>query len=176
MLLHKTTNENNKLRDTIRKYYRAEEEQVINELLPIAQLSNNSQIKVNKKAVKLAEHLRKTAQKSGNIQNLLNQYALSTDEGIVLMCLAEALLRVPDSTTADRLIRDKLLTGNWSSHIGNSDSFFVNASSWGLLLSGEVVSFNKEDKEIYINSLKKSIGKLGTPNIKNWDDNYKGEN
>lgn len=166
MLLHKITNDNNELRDTIRKYYRAEEEQVINELLPIAQLSNNSQIKVNKKAVELAEQVRKTAQKSGNIQNLLNQYALSTDEGIVLMCLAEALLRVPDSTTADRLIRDKLLTGNWSSHIGNSDSFFVNASSWGLLLSGEVVSFNKEDKEIYINSLKKSIGKLGEPIIR----------
>ena len=64
MLLHKITNDNNELRDTIRKYYRAEEEQVINELLPIAQLSNNSQIKVNKKAVELAEQVRKTAQKS----------------------------------------------------------------------------------------------------------------
>ena len=73
---------------------------------------------------------------------------------------------VPDSTTADRLIRDKLLTGNWSSHIGSSESFFVNASSWGLLLSGEVVSFNKEDQKIHINNLKKSIGKLGEPVIR----------
>ena len=154
------------MRNTIRKYYRADEDMVVKELLPLAKLCNSAQIKVDSKAVELAKQVRCTAQKSGNIQNLLNQYALSTDEGIVLMCLAEALLRVPDSTTADRLIRDKLLTGNWSSHIGSSESFFVNASSWGLLLSGEVVSFNKEDQEIHINNLKKSIGKLGEPVIR----------
>ena len=166
MHLPKNIDTKNSMRNTIRKYYRADEDMVVKELLPLAELCSSVQIKVDTKAVELAKQVRCTAQKSGNIQNLLNQYALSTDEGIVLMCLAEALLRVPDSTTADRLIRDKLLTGNWSSHIGSSESFFVNASSWGLLLSGEVVSFNKEDQEIHINNLKKSIGKLGEPVIR----------
>lgn len=166
MYLPLTIDTSNKLRNTIRQYYRADETAVIEELLPLAQLDHTAQERASQKAIELAGQIRHTAQKGGNIQNLLNQYALSTDEGIVLMCLAEALLRVPDSITADRLIRDKLLTGNWSSHIGGSDSFFVNASSWGLLLSGRVVSFNNEDAQDHINSLKKSIGRLGEPVIR----------
>ena len=66
----------------------------------------------------------------------LHEYALSSEEGVVLMCLAEALLRIPDADTADRLIRDKLGTGDWEHHIGRSDSAFVNASTWALMLTG----------------------------------------
>ncbi len=154
------------LRRRIREHYRADEALVINSLWPVAELNETSRARVDAKAVDLAGQVRRAAHNGGSIQNLLNEYALSTNEGIVLMCLAEALLRVPDKTTADRLIRDKLMGGDWSSHLGGSDSLFVNASSWGLLLSGRVVSFNQGEQEQTINGLKKTIGRLGEPLIR----------
>jgi RHH-type proline utilization regulon transcriptional repressor/proline dehydrogenase/delta 1-pyrroline-5-carboxylate dehydrogenase len=156
----------NPLRNRIRQHYRADEADVINSLLPLAELDQQSRLRVDAKAVSLAGQVRQAAHNGGSIQNLLNEYALSTNEGIVLMCLAEALLRVPDKTTADRLIRDKLMSGDWASHLGGSDSLFVNASSWGLLLSGRVVKFNQEEQEQTINGLKKTIGRLGEPLIR----------
>ena len=73
---------------------------------------------------------------------LFLEYGLDTREGILLMCLAEALMRVPDSATADALIKDKLGGANWKSHLGNSDSVFVNAATWGLMLTGGVVALD----------------------------------
>lgn len=73
------------------------------------------------------------------IDALLLEYSLDTQEGILLMCLAEALMRIPDSATADALIKDKLTVADWKSHLQNSDSVFVNASTWGLMLTGKVV-------------------------------------
>jgi RHH-type proline utilization regulon transcriptional repressor/proline dehydrogenase/delta 1-pyrroline-5-carboxylate dehydrogenase len=116
------------------------------------------------------EGIRAAQSGSGGVDALLNEFALSTEEGIVLMCLAEALLRVPDKLTIDRLIRDKLLAGNWGSHLGNSDSLFVNASAWGLLLTGKVVSYSDEDRDIKqthrIGLLKKTVNRLGEPVIR----------
>ena len=85
---------------------------------------------------------------------------------VVLMCLAEALLRVPDSLTMDRLIRDKLADGDWSSHLGNSESLFVNASAWGLLLTGKVVTYNDEQKRQQLGLLRKTMGRVGEPVIR----------
>ncbi len=166
MLLSKFVDTGNKLRSAIRQHYRCDETKVIEDLLPLAALEQDAQSRVDVKALELAGLVRKAAQSGSHIQNLLNEYALSTNEGIVLMCLAEALLRVPDSTTADRLIRDKLLGGDWSSHIGGSDSFFVNASAWGLLMSGRVVRLNDESKRHNINKLKKTVSRLGEPIIR----------
>ena len=73
------------------------------------------------------------------VEAFLHEYSLSTREGIMLMCLAEALLRIPDAQTRDRLIRDKLGLGDWARHLGHSDSLFVNASTWGLMLTGRFV-------------------------------------
>jgi RHH-type proline utilization regulon transcriptional repressor/proline dehydrogenase/delta 1-pyrroline-5-carboxylate dehydrogenase len=70
---------------------------------------------------------------------LLRQYHLASTEGVVLMCLAEALLRIPDAYTADRLIADKLAEGDWERYLGNSESLLVNASTWGLMLTGRLV-------------------------------------
>ncbi|MDQ6592544.1 1-pyrroline-5-carboxylate dehydrogenase, partial [Enterobacter hormaechei] len=68
----------------------------------------------------------------------------SSQEGVALMCLAEALLRIPDKATRDALIRDKIANGNWSQHLGQSPSMFVNAASWGLLITGKLVSTHTE--------------------------------
>ena len=97
---------------------------------------------------------------------MLNEFSLSSEEGVVLMCLAEALLRVPDADTADDLIRDKLANGDWSAHLGNSDSIFVNASSWGLLLTGKLVNYSDRKKQTQFNLLKKTVGRLGEPVIR----------
>ena len=154
------------LRSAIREHYRCGEAAIMETLLPLARLNPQAQARVESRALRLTQDARKAAQSGSGIQNLLNEYALSTQEGIVLMCLAEALLRVPDSTTADRLIRDKLISGDWSSHIGNSDSFFVNSSAWGLFVSGRVVGFNDEEKRSHINRLQKTVGKIGEPIIR----------
>ena len=82
--------------------------------------------------------------KSGLVQGLLQEFSLSSQEGIALMCLAEALLRIPDTATRDALIRDKIKDGDWHSHLGKSPSLFVNAAAWGLLLTGKLVATHSE--------------------------------
>ncbi|KAF1019285.1 MAG: Bifunctional protein PutA [Paracidovorax wautersii] len=82
--------------------------------------------------------------KAGLVQGLLQEFSLSSQEGIALMCLAEALLRIPDSATRDALIRDKISRGNWQSHLGQSPSLFVNAAAWGLMLTGKLVATHSE--------------------------------
>lgn len=166
MLLSSPLYEVSELRSAIRVNYRSDEEEVLERLLPLAELDDGAQDRVNQRALQLAKTIRKRAKNNTGIQDMLNEYALSTQEGIVLMCLAEALLRVPDATTADRLIRDKLISGDWSSHLGNQDSFFVNASAWGLLLSGRVVSFNEEQRRRELGRLKKTVGRMGEPVIR----------
>jgi RHH-type proline utilization regulon transcriptional repressor/proline dehydrogenase/delta 1-pyrroline-5-carboxylate dehydrogenase len=81
----------------------------------------------------------------GGIESFLQQYDLSTPEGVLLMCVAEALLRIPDAATADALIRDKLSRGDWERYVGASDSLFVNASTWGLMLTGRLTRIEHED-------------------------------
>lgn len=92
----------------------------------------------------LVEHVREREDQGSGVEMLLHQYDLSSQEGVVLMCLAEALIRIPDADTADRLIRDKLARGDWSGHLGESRSLFVNASTWGLMLTGKVVGLDEE--------------------------------
>src|SRR5947199_447507 len=81
----------------------------------------------------------------GGIESFLQQYDLSTPEGVLLMCVAEALLRIPDAATADALIRDKLSRGDWDRYLGESDSLLVNASTWGLMLTGRLTRIEPAD-------------------------------
>lgn len=76
----------------------------------------------------------------GTVEGLIREYALSTQEGVALMCLAEALLRIPDAATRDALIRDKISAGDWQSHVGHSSSLFVNAATWGLVVTGKLTA------------------------------------
>ncbi|WP_334119188.1 bifunctional proline dehydrogenase/L-glutamate gamma-semialdehyde dehydrogenase PutA, partial [Limnobacter sp.] len=91
------------------------------------------------------ERLRKVQKHSAGINQLMGEYRLSTQEGVALMCLAEALLRIPDSQTRDELIRDKLSHANWAVHLGHSSSLFVNASTWGLFIAGHWVQMPGDD-------------------------------
>lgn len=148
-----------------RDTYRQDEDAVIASLLPQARLAAPMRARAWDKARELVVGIRRAQTGKGGVDALLNEFSLSTEEGIVLMCLAEALLRVPDKETTDSLIRDKLTQGDWSSHLGNSDSMFVNASAWGLLLTGKVVSYN-ESQHQQIGLLKKTVNRFGEPVIR----------
>ncbi|MDO8862859.1 bifunctional proline dehydrogenase/L-glutamate gamma-semialdehyde dehydrogenase PutA [Haliea sp. E1-2-M8] len=154
------------IRREMATFYRRDEAEVLAHLLPIADISQAARSRAWERARTLVIKIRKAQQGKGGVDALLQEYALSTEEGIVLMCLAEALLRVPDRLTVDRLIRDKLADGDWSSHLGNSESLFVNASAWGLLLTGKVVNYNDEDNPRQFGLLKKTMGRLGEPVIR----------
>ena len=91
-------------------------------------------------ARRLVEAVRRQRHGHGGIDHLMQEFSLSTREGVALMCLAEALLRIPDAATADRLIRDKLAHGDWRAHLGGSPSLFVNAATWGLMIGGKLVA------------------------------------
>ncbi|OZI42922.1 trifunctional transcriptional regulator/proline dehydrogenase/L-glutamate gamma-semialdehyde dehydrogenase [Bordetella genomosp. 4] len=102
--------------------------------------------------------------KAGLVQGLLQEFSLSSQEGIALMCLAEALLRIPDTATRNVLIRDKISHGNWKEHVGQSPSMFVNAAAWGLMLTGKLVATHSERG--MTNSLGRLIAKGGEPLIR----------
>lgn len=143
------------IRAAINHAYRVDELSLITELCEKATLGPQQLIDIKNSATKLVESVRTDRKKSTGIDSFLTEYALSSDEGIALMCLAEALLRVPDSATIDNLIKDKLSGGDWKSHIGQSDSFFVNATTWALMLTGKILTPEKAQT-----TLSKSLMKL----------------
>ncbi len=115
-------------------------------------------------ATKLIEGARR--RKASGIDAFLHQYGLATDEGIALMCLAEALLRVPDNATADALIRDKLGGVEWAEHMGESSSTFVNAATFSLMMTGEVLERPDEHQRGMGATLKRTVGRMGEPVIR----------
>src|SRR5262245_23829394 len=123
----------------ITERYLADEAAVLAELIERATLAPEQATRVRRNAAVLVEAIRRRQQDTSGVDALLRAYDLSSGEGIVLMCLAEALLRIPDADTADRLIADKLGSADWQSHLGKSESLFVNASTWALLLTGRIV-------------------------------------
>ena len=95
-------------------------------------------------ATRLMIALREKRSRASGVDALMHEFSLSSEEGIALMCLAEALLRIPDQPTADRLIADKISRGDWRKHLGASPSLFVNATVWGLLITGKLVGLHGE--------------------------------
>lgn len=140
MLERSVTRTLDSLRIKINAAYRADEQSLVMQLIDEATLSDEQVTCIAEKARGLVEQVRKARKKSTGIDSFLTEYALSSDEGIALMCLAEALLRVPDKPTIDSLIKDKLSLGNWKTHKGQSESFFVNATTWALMLTGNVLN------------------------------------
>ncbi|EOV9671992.1 trifunctional transcriptional regulator/proline dehydrogenase/L-glutamate gamma-semialdehyde dehydrogenase [Cronobacter turicensis] len=154
-------------RAAITAAWRRAETDAVPMLLEQARLPQPVADKTHQLAWSLAEKLRnqKTASgRAGMVQSLLQEFSLSSQEGVALMCLAEALLRIPDKATRDALIRDKISNGNWHSHIGRSPSLFVNAATWGLLFTGRLVSTHNEAS--LSRSLNRIIGKSGEPLIR----------
>jgi RHH-type proline utilization regulon transcriptional repressor/proline dehydrogenase/delta 1-pyrroline-5-carboxylate dehydrogenase len=126
-------------RAAISTAYLADETACIRSLLREAKLDHEAYERVQQRASQLVQIVRKKYHRHGGLDAFLHEYDLSSQEGVVLMCLAEALLRIPDDENADRLIHDKLLKGEWERHLGHSHSLFVNASAWGLMLTGRLV-------------------------------------
>jgi predicted transcriptional regulator len=155
------------LRASITAAYRRPEPEVVPMLIEQARLPAQMAEATNKLAASIAEKLRNQKSaggRAGIVQGLLQEFSLSSQEGVALMCLAEALLRIPDKGTRDALIRDKISTGNWQPHLGNSPSLFVNAATWGLLLTGKLVATHNEAG--LTSSLSRIIGKSGEPMIR----------
>src|SRR6516225_676693 len=127
------------LRQAIRAAYRQDETVAVARILATATLPADTVERIERRAQGLVAEARRRRIGKGGIDALLHEYALSTPEGIALLCLAEALLRIPDAGTIDRLIRDKLGGSDWASHLGHSESVFVNASTWALMLTGRLL-------------------------------------
>ncbi|MEO2215911.1 trifunctional transcriptional regulator/proline dehydrogenase/L-glutamate gamma-semialdehyde dehydrogenase [Chromobacterium vaccinii] len=128
------------LRDAITAAYRRDERECVQALLSQAAMSPEQVASVQDLARRLVTEVRRERTRSSGVDALMHEFSLDSSEGIALMCLAEALLRIPDRETADKLIRDKISRGDWKAHLGNSSSLFVNAAAWGLLVTGKLVS------------------------------------
>ncbi|MDE4013137.1 bifunctional proline dehydrogenase/L-glutamate gamma-semialdehyde dehydrogenase PutA [Glaesserella parasuis] len=151
------------IRPTLSEHYRCDEEQLVKQLIPQARVDEHAEgIKTLTK--KLVEKVRNARQKASGVDALMHEFSLSSEEGVALMCLAEALLRIPDKATADKLIRDKIAKGDWRSHVGNSPSLFVNAAAWGLVVTGKLVATHSESS--LSSSLSRLIQKGGEPLIR----------
>ncbi|MGB3067770.1 MAG: trifunctional transcriptional regulator/proline dehydrogenase/L-glutamate gamma-semialdehyde dehydrogenase [Ottowia sp.] len=145
------------LRRSITSACRTAEPEAVARVLPGARVSGAQAARIQQLASRIAGTLRQRKAGSGRaglVQGLLQEYALSSQEGVALMCLAEALLRIPDKPTRDALIRDKISQGQWRTHLGQSPSLFVNAATWGLLITGKLVSTHSES------NLSSALGKL----------------
>ena len=138
-------NDHQQARARIQSRYRMDEQACLRPLLAAARLDTQSSDAVQRAARRLAEQARAAHTEQGGVSAFMREYDLSSEEGVLLMCLAEALLRIPDAATAERLIRDRLAQGHWDDHLGKSGSLFVNASTWGLLLTGRLVSLSAAD-------------------------------
>ena len=130
------------LRAQIDALYHADGSAVMETLLDEAEFDAAQKTCISDLARRMIVRIRRSTRDTGTLESFLQEYQLSTREGVVLMYLAEALLRIPDSETADRLIRDKLGDADWEAHLGKSESLFVNASTWGLMLTGRLVSLD----------------------------------
>lgn len=151
-------------RQPLREAYRQDEETCIAERLRQAAPASAVHGEAKQIAARLVEGAR--AHKASGLDAFLQTYGLGTDEGIALMCLAEALLRVPDAATADALIHDKLGGIDWSEHLGESGSTFVNAATFSLMLTGQVLDQRRAKPEGLGAVLKRAVGRLGEPVIR----------
>ncbi|MBI6629545.1 bifunctional proline dehydrogenase/L-glutamate gamma-semialdehyde dehydrogenase PutA [Pontibaca salina] len=140
----------------------SDETEIIAQLIETADLSPSQRKEIAAKAAELVRAIRSDAA-PGLMEVFLAEYGLSTDEGIALMCLAEALLRVPDPDTMDALIEDKMGPSDWASHLGQSSSPLVNASTWALMLTGRVLDDTRPSPT---RALRSAIRRLGEPVIR----------
>ena len=131
-------------RRAITRHCRADEASVVAALVDEVRAVRPDPAAVEARGRLLVQALRARRRGASGVDKLMHEFSLSSQEGIALMCLAEALLRIPDRATVDRLIRDKLARGDWRGHLGHSDSLFVNAATWGLMLTGALVSTHRE--------------------------------
>jgi RHH-type proline utilization regulon transcriptional repressor/proline dehydrogenase/delta 1-pyrroline-5-carboxylate dehydrogenase len=146
--------------------YLADEVALVRELADAAEPGDALREKIRETASQLVLTVRENRARDSGIEAFLQQYDLSSEEGVLLMCIAEALLRSPDADTADKLIADKITSAKWRDHLGESDSFFVNASTWGLMLTGQLLQFDEVTGNNPGQLLGKLAGRAGEPVVR----------
>ncbi len=146
--------------------YSRDETLAIDELLAQAALPPAERDLVLARATELVARVRAKKHEQSAVESFMREYDLSSEEGVLLMCVAEALLRIPDKATADKLISDKLGEANWETHLGKSDSVLVNAGTWGLMLTGKLVTLADETQRNVAGAFKRLIGRAGEPVIR----------
>jgi RHH-type proline utilization regulon transcriptional repressor/proline dehydrogenase/delta 1-pyrroline-5-carboxylate dehydrogenase len=164
----KTSRRSLALKDAMNEAYHLDENRSVEEHLKMIAIQNDGRGRIKATARGLIEKVRENRRKFGGVDKFLNEFGLTTKEGIALMCLAEALLRIPDSETADKLIRDKIGSADWDQHIGKGDDLFINASTWALMLTGKVIA-DVEDDEGNLpasNIASRMVSKLGEPVVR----------
>jgi RHH-type proline utilization regulon transcriptional repressor/proline dehydrogenase/delta 1-pyrroline-5-carboxylate dehydrogenase len=166
MLFSEALPEPTPLRAAVRAAIRADETELVESLAEKARFAPAALDRIAERARELVVEVRRKRRDQGGIDAFMHEFELSSREGVVLMCLAEALLRVPDAETVDRLIKDKLAEADWQAHLGHSDSLFVNASTWALMLTGRVVQLDEADTRDLAGLLRRMVHKSGEPLIR----------
>src|SRR6202453_4191908 len=154
------------LRAQAREHTLWPEDQAVQRLLHSLELTGGARHRAVALAVALVEGSRARRDERPFLDAFLQEFGLSNQEGIALMCIAEALLRIPDDATADRLIAEQLATGDWSAHAGRSESLFVNASTWGLMLTGGILDLDPAIKSDAGGWLRTMTRKAGEPLVR----------
>lgn len=152
--------------DRISSQLFTDETRLVKKLATQAELDGETGEQTQKLAMELVAAVRKGRKQKGGVDEFMQEYSLSSEEGVVLMCLAEALLRIPDDHTADKLIADKIGGKDWDKHVGASDSLFVNASTWGLMLTGRFVGLGGETTRDPSSYFSKIVKRSGEPIVR----------
>jgi len=163
MLFRNSLPEQSPLRAAMTRAYHEDETSCVEKLIQQATLPHDSLARITTTAHSLVEKVRAQRLRQGGLDAFLYEYDLSSQEGIALMCLAEALLRIPDNKTIDELLKDKIIKADWAAHLGQSDSFLVNAATWGLVLTGKI--FKPKDNSVG-NALRKFVERSSAPVIR----------
>ena len=151
---------------SINSRYLADEQALVRELTDAADPGDAARETICQTASQLVEAVRRNRAAEGGIDAFLQEYDLSSEEGVLLMCIAEALLRIPDADTADKLIADKIGSARWEDHLGASESLFVNASTWGLMLTGRILKVDEESRRDPAGVLSSLAGRAGEPVVR----------
>ena len=155
------------LKQSLNDSYHQDENKSMAEHLALVPFDAAAKTRIRERTRGLIQTVRDNRRKFGGVDKFLNEFGLTTKEGIALMCLAEALLRIPDPATADQLIRDKIGCADWDKHLGKGGDLFVNASTWALMLTGKVIADVEENKETSVSAIAgKMVSKLGEPVVR----------
>ncbi len=154
------------LRRAIDEAWLADETEWVNRLKAMAQVGAEASAGIVATAADWVRGVRRLKDEQSMLDAFMHEYDLSSEEGVLLMCLAEALLRIPDDDTAEALIADKLADANWEAHLGHSDSLFVNASTWGLMLTGKIVKLSPDTRRNFSAALGRLVARSGEPVIR----------
>src|SRR5208283_3309238 len=153
-------------RHALREHALWPEDRAVTRLLHGLELTGGERHRAVSVAMSLVEGARARRDERPFLDAFLQEFGLSNQEGIALMCIAEALLRIPDDATADRLIAEQLAGGDWAAHAGRSESLFVNASTWGLMLTGGILELDPEIKNDAASWVRKFTRKAGEPVVR----------